>query len=129
MKEIDEIIQIQNEINKLQDRKNLLTKPKYTDFSYINELYKKYMRFQANKNLSHKGTYNACKFIYIVLYLYSPHTLAGGKTIPGIIKRLKECLDTSSGTMVSDYINRTRFFYKTYKEFRESIDELIKDVK
>ena len=62
------------------------------------------------------------KFIFIILFLYSPSTLAGGKMKNGLRNKLAEVLGVSAQTAISDNRNNLVFSYQLYKYFRQDVD-------
>ena len=62
------------------------------------------------------------KFIFIILFLYSPSALAGGKMKNGLRNKLAEVLGVSAQTAISDNRNNLVFSYQLYKYFRQDVD-------
>ena len=62
------------------------------------------------------------KFIFIILFLYSPSTLAGGKMKNGLRDKLAEVLGVNAQTTISNNRNNLVFSYQLYKYFRQDVD-------
>ena len=82
---------------------------------------------RQNPKADPKDTTNRKKFLYAILYVCSPATLAGDV----MRHKLRECVSSIIGctpTGVSRDYKTALFFYDTYKEFHESVDLIIKDM-
>ena len=58
----------------------------------------------------------------IILFLYSPSTLAGGKMKNGLRDKLAEVLGVNAQTTISNNCNNLVFSYQLYKYFRQDVD-------
>lgn len=64
------------------------------------------------------------KFIFIILYLFSPGTLAGGKIKAGLREEMSRVLGIQSKTVISNNLDDIMFLYRNYKDFREDTGHL-----
>ena len=66
--------------------------------------------------------------VFIILYLYSPMTLAGGKMKAGLREKLGNVLGIKEKTVVSNNINGIVFSYQLYKYFRQDIERIFSEI-
>ena len=77
--EIAEIKSIREQKSKLSEREKELTEPILTDLDMIGTLYRWFQEIISQKETFRLGNVTQRKkFIFIILFLYSPSTLAGG---------------------------------------------------
>ena len=76
--EIAEIKSIREQKSKLSEREKELTEPILTDLDMIGMLYRWFQEIISQKEIFRSGNVTQRKkFIFIILFLYSPSTLAG----------------------------------------------------
>ena len=91
--EIAEIKSIREHKSKLSEREKELTEPILTDLDMIGMLYRWFQEIISQKEIFRSGNVTQRKkFIFIILFLYSPSTLAGGKMKNGLRDKLAEVL-------------------------------------
>ena len=91
--EIAEIKSIREQKSKLSEREKELTEPILTDLDMIGMLYRWFQEIISQKEIFRSGNVTQRKkFIFIILFLYSPSTLAGGKMKNGLRDKLAEVL-------------------------------------
>ena len=121
--EIAEIKSIREQKSKLSEREKELTEPTLTDLNMIETLYGWFQEIISQKEMFRLGNVTQRKkFIFIILFLYSPSTLAGGKMKNGLRNKLAEVLGVSAQTAISDNLNYLVFSYQLYKYFRQDVD-------
>ena len=129
-----ELKSIREQKSKLSEREDELTKPTLTDLDMIGTLYKWFQEIISQKEMFKVGNVTQRKkFIFIILFLYSPSTLAGGKMKNGLRNKLAEVLEINAQTAISDNRNSLVLSYQLYKYFRQDVDwvftEIMKRVK
>ena len=88
--EIAEIKSIREQKSKLSAREKELTEPILTDLDMIGALYRWFQEIISQKETFRVGSVTQRKkFIFIILFLYSPSTLAGGKMKNGLRNKCK----------------------------------------
>lgn len=128
MNKVERLREIKTEINRLREEERELSIPIVANMGMIRNLYDIFtlsLKKQDAKADPH-DTGNRKKFLYLILYVCSPATLVGG----AIRHRLRECLTPIVGctpTGVTRDYKTALFFYETYKNFRDSVDLIIKD--
>lgn len=125
-KEFSSIIElraIREEKSRLSERENELARPMLTDldmipivFGWFKDLTKGLPK--RNKSILIK------EFIFIILFLYSPGTLAGGKMKGGVREVLGEVLGIVGKSSISDKIGIITFYWRTYKYFRQDLNAI-----
>jgi len=109
--------------------------PRMKDLSLIVAIHDRYVEIAAESGFKADGTSNNKQFLFIVLYLYSPASLLGGR----INKELRSSIATALGISASTALYKMRStsvsWYETYPEFRnecnlalEKIDAYLSDL-
>ena len=89
----------------------------------IGMLYRWFQEIISQKEIFRSGNVTQRKkFIFIILFLYSPSTLAGGKMKNGLRDKLAEVLGVNAQTTISNNRNNLVFSYQLYKYFRQDVD-------
>lgn len=83
------------------------------------ELYKKTIN-------SHMHVYNRKKFLFVILYIFSPGTLVGERMRTGLRTKLSELFDLSTSTPISDNCNGLLTQYQNYRDFRRDTNLLFR---
>lgn len=68
------------------------------------------------------------KFLFIVLFLYAPSFLAGGRMPNGIRAELANVFPDVSPCVISNNIADVSFIYQQYKYFRQDIEYLYNQI-
>lgn len=132
--EIAEIKLIREQKSRLSEREKELTEPTLTDLDMVKTLYELFKESLAGRDCSGRAesTTQRKKFIFIVLFLFSPSTLAGGRISNKIRKVLSEVIGCTP-SYISHNVENVIFFYQQYKDFRQDVDwvftEMMKRIK
>lgn len=125
LSKILEIKSIREQKSKLSKREKELTEPVLTDFGMIDTLYEWFQEIVIQKEKFKAGNVSQRKkFIFIIILLYSPGTLAGGRMKHGLRNKLAEVLGINARTTISDNRNDLVFSYRMYKYFRQDVDRI-----
>lgn len=129
MNRVEELRRIRSEIDNLRDDEKRLSVPLVMNMGIIRNLYDVYsMTLKSqNPNADPKDTNSRKKFLYAILYIFSPSTLVGDV----MRHKLRECVSRVIGctpTGVSRDYKTSLFFYATYKSFRDQVDVIIHDM-
>lgn len=91
------IKKIRIEKSELSEEENALTAPILKDKSLILEIYKIFVEVLNERGCPPNidSVTQRKKFIFIILYLFSPSSLAGGKWQQGYVRRCQRCLGFS----------------------------------
>lgn len=129
----DKIIRLKKiriEKSELSEEENTLTTPLLTDKSLISEIYKIFVDLLNEQGCPPNidSVTQRKKFIFIILYLYSPSSLAGGKTVCGVREEMSRVLGIHSKTTISDNCADVVFLYQNYGDFSADIEYLYTEI-
>ena len=123
----NKIIRLQNiriEKLKLLEEENILSTPLLTDKNLIYEIYKIFIELMNEQKLlpSIDNVIQRKKFIFIILFMFSPSALAGGKMIGKLREELSNVLQIHSKSTISDNCADITFLYQTYPDFSKDVE-------
>lgn len=121
---------VRNKMLELSCKMDELGEPMLDDLSFLPTIYETYLEFFRKRGWQDKANkvYHRQKLILIVLYLYSPRTLAGGKMRIGLRDKLSELFGLSAKTTISDNSAHAVHFYQHYRDFRRDVDLMLTDI-
>lgn len=127
---ISELKTIREQKSRLSERESELSSPILSDLELISELYKWFADILSNMDLPPclESVTQRKKFLFIILFLYSPSTLAGGKMLCGLRDKLCEVTNITSKSTISDNCADVVFMYQNYNNFRKDIDYLYTEI-
>ena len=126
---IFELKSIREQKYRLSERESEIAKPVLTDLGMIDTLYEWFKEIALEGKELPKGNVSQRKrFIFIILYLYSPTTLAGGKMRAGLREKLAEVFPIKEKSVVSNNTNNLVFSYQLYKYFRQDVERIYKEI-
>lgn len=126
IRKIEEIQEIRVQRSELERKETSLSAPLLIDFKLIGQLYTWFKEGLAERNCpsSVDSVLQRKKFLFIILYFYSPGTLAGGKMMKGLRDKLADVLEIHSRTTISDNCADVVFLYNRYKYFNNEVNDL-----
>lgn len=129
MNRVDELRRVRSEIEGLREEERRLSVPIAMNMGMISNLYEVFALSlkRQDPSASPADTNSRKKFLYAILYIFSPATLVGDV----MRHKLRECVSCVIGctpTGVSRDYKTGLFFYATYKQFRDDVDEIIRDM-
>lgn len=132
MKEFSQIIELKElreRKSRISEREYELSKPSLEDFDLINDIFRWFCEYEGTTGVPErrKGAEFRQRFVFIVLMLYSPSTLAGGKMKIGVRNKITEVAG-GTGTLISHSYKDVMFHYQTYKDYRHKIDAAYRHV-
>lgn len=127
---ISELKSIRTQRIRLFEREQELSKPILQDYKLISTIYEWFTEIlkeiqpgqRINKPIQRK------KFLFILVFLYSPATLAGDKMKQGLRDEIASVLNTNEKSIISKSLNNIVFYYQTYKYFRQDIEYLYTEI-
>ena len=127
-KEFSSIIElhaVREQKSRLTERETELMTPTLNDMSLIPMIFEWFCSLTGRCRVPErrKGVEFRQKFVFIILFLYSPSALAGGKMRIGLRNKITEVIG-GSGTLVSHSYSNLMFRYQMYKRFRDEIDSI-----
>lgn len=128
--EISELKSIRDQKSRLSEREAELSTPLLKDLSLIPKVYEWFNELSESRDCApRKGSVaQRKKLIFIVLAIYSPSTLAGGKMNDGIRTKIAELFNGCSPSNISHNLSDVTFQYQNYKDFRRDIDYLYSEI-
>lgn len=127
---IVELKSIREQKSRLSERENELSRPFLSDYSFIPTLYVWFKEILANRDCppNPESVNQRKKFLFIILFLYSPSVLAGGKMPDGLREELCRTLGMNTGSTISKNCVDVVFLYQNYKYFRQDIEYLYAEI-
>lgn len=126
---VSELKSIREQKSILSEREQELVKPLLSDLSLVSVLYDWFkdilesMGFPPRVDSPHQRK----KFIFIILFLYSPSTLAGGRVSNKIREELSKVVSCYP-SYISHNIENVLFLFQQYKDFRQDIDYIYTEI-
>lgn len=112
------------EIYKMKDgllcKENELSKPILTDYSLLPRIYKFFSEECIQERML--SVMDRMKFIFIVLFLYAPNSLAGRKMPDGLRTALASLFPNLSPCVLSNNKKQAVFFYNIYNQYGKEMD-------
>lgn len=129
----DRIIRLKKiriEKSELSEEENIISTPLLSDKSLIYEIYKIFAEVLSERDCPPRieSVAQRKKFIFIILYLFSPSKLAGGKIIHGIREEMQKVLNIHSNSTISDNCDNVVFEYQNYPDFSRDIEYLYTEI-
>lgn len=126
---VAELKSIREQKSRLSEREQELSQPMLYDYSLIGEIYGWFKEILLGLALPPcvDSPTQRKKFIFIILFLYSPSTLAGGKMKVGLRDKIAE-VTGCTGSLISHNCEDVTFFYQQYKSHRQEIDYLYTEI-
>lgn len=123
---IAELKVIREQKSRLSERENELSTPALTDLSLIPKIYEWFCEIVAERDCppNPRSVTQRKKFLFIILFLFAPSVLAGGRLPNGIRTELAKVFPHLSPSSISHNIEGVVFLYQNYKDFRHDIDRV-----
>lgn len=127
---IAELKSIREQKSRISEREAELSRPVLQNVALIADIYGWFkellsgMDFQPNT----ESVMQRKKFLFIVLFLFAPSVLAGGRLPNGIRAELTKVFPNVSPCVISNNIADVSFIYQNYKDFRQDIDYLYTEI-
>lgn len=121
---IVELKAIREQKSRLSEREQELSASMLTDFALIPEIYSwfKEILSQSDCPPNFESVTQRKKFLFIVLFLFAPSVLAGGRLPNGIRAEIAGVFPDVSPCVISNNIADVSFIYQQYKDFRQDIE-------
>lgn len=116
--------------SELTEEENNKSCPVLTDIHLIPMLYEWFKDILANMDFPplSDSVRQRKKFLFIILFLYSPGTLAGGKTPNGLRLALCQIFPDIKPCVISNNIKDVSFIYQIYDEDKSNIDNIYTEI-
>lgn len=103
----------------LSEEERVLSSPMISDLSQVSRVVGYCREAYGDKPLKVVSR----PFLFVVLFIFSPKTLSGGKMVSGLRDKLAECLNTTASN-ISHYSANLMFYYQMYKDFANEVNNL-----
>lgn len=110
----------------LSEKEMSLSDPYMTDRNFIKHIYEIFIEILNERDCNPRidSVIQRKKFIFIVLYLYAPSVLAGGKMPKGLREDICKALNFHSVSTISDNCSDVVFLFQNYGDFSRDVLEL-----
>lgn len=127
---IMELKSIREQKSRLSEREQELSLPILTDLSLIPEIYDWFKEVLSGMDCppNPESVTQRKKFLFIVLFLFAPSVLAGGRLPNGIRAEISGVFPDVSPCVISNNIADVSFIYQQYKDFRQDIEFIYNQV-
>lgn len=127
---IVELKRIRELKKELCEKEEDLSSPMLKDVNLIPEIYGWFMDIYDAKHLSLNvnSVLQRKEFLFIVLLLYSPKTLAGGRMSSGLRKEISKIYPNILPCVISNNISNLYLIYKQYKDTRLEIEDIYNEI-
>lgn len=127
---IMELKAIREQKSRLSEREQELSSALLQDTSLIPEIYSwfKDIISETDSPSNPDGVMQRKKFLFIVLFLYTPSSLAGGRLPNGIRAEIAKVFPDVSPCVISNNIADVSFIYQQYKDFRKDIEYIFSNI-
>lgn len=121
---IMELKAIREQKSRLSEREQELSSPILADYSLIPEIYVWFKEILAERPCppNPENVTQRKKFLFIVLFLFAPSVLAGGRIPNGIRAEISHVFPDVSPCVISNNIADVSFIYQNYKDFRLDVE-------
>lgn len=126
---IGELLSIHIQKSELEKKEIELTTPLLTDKEYIFQIFEWFCELSGCDGcVCDLDTDNKMKFLFIILFLYSPSCFTGRRIVNGIRDILTELFGYKSSSGVSNHLKSIVHTYNTYRTFREEVIVLYTEI-
>lgn len=126
---IAEIKNIREQKSRLSEREAELVSPILTNLESIPYIYELFKNIVRTMNIPPREKIIQRKeFLFIILFLFVPSVLAGGRIPNGVRKSLEHVFPKVKPCTISNNIADVFFWYQQYKYFRSDINIIYKEM-
>lgn len=126
---IAEIKNIREQKSRLSEREAELVSPILTNLESIPYIYELFKNIVRTMNIPPREKIIQRKeFLFIILFLFAPSVLAGGRIPNGVRKSLEHVFPKVKPCTISNNIADVFFLYQQYKYFRSDINIIYKEM-
>ena len=126
---ISELKHIREQKSRLSEREAELVSPILTNLECIPYIYELFKNIVRTMNIPlREEIIQRKEFLFIVLFLFVPSVLAGGRIPNGVRKALEHVFPKVKPCTISNTIADVFFLYQQYKYFRSDIEIIYKEM-
>ena len=120
---------IREQKSRLSEREAELVSPILTNLESIPYIYELFKNIVRTMNIpSREKIIQRKEFLFIILFLFVPSVLAGGRIPNGVRKSLEHVFPKVKPCTISNNIADVFFLYQQYKYFRSDINIIYKEM-
>lgn len=130
-KKIAELQSVYTEKCELKNKEGELSEPLLTDLQYVPMIFSWFCQLSGVSS-SANGKLNRDQkkqFLFIILFLYSPAALAGGRITARVRCAVAKVLQYKAQSGVSNQLETTVSLYYQYKDFKDQVDYLYTEIR
>lgn len=123
---IVELKQIREQKSRLTERERELSEPILFDVTLIPAIHKCFLGILAERTCppNPESVMVRKKFLFIILFLFAPSVLAGGRLPNGLRAEICKIFPNKRPSSISNNIADIAFIYQRYKDFRVDVDSV-----
>ena len=127
---IAEIKSIREQKSRISERENELSRPMLQNEELISAIYGWFREILSEMALEPniESVTQRTKFLFIILFLFAPSVLAGGRLPNGVRAELSKVFPEISPCVISNNIADVSFIYQNYKDLRHDIEYLYNQI-
>ena len=127
---VSELKAIREQKSRLSERENELSAPVLSDLELIPVIYEWFKEVLSEMAFPPQveSITQRKKFLFIVLFLFSPSVLAGGRMPNGVRKSLEEVFPNVKPCTISNNLADVVFLYQQYKDVRQDIEYIYTEI-
>lgn len=127
---IAELKSIREQKSRISERETELSRPILRKVELISEIYIWFKEILSEITLEPniESVTQRKKFLFIILFLFAPSVLAGGRLPNGVRAELSKVFPDISPCVISNNISDVSFIYQNYKDFRKDIDFIYTEI-
>lgn len=130
--DFEKIIQLKRlrvEKSCLSEKEMKLSTPIYTDRRLIDTFHSRFTQLMQDKGIyNHSSVSQRQKFLIVIMFLFSPSTLAGGKMPKGLRDYICKVMGLKSASAISHDLDNVVFLYQNYTDFRDDVNEIFRAI-
>lgn len=115
---------IYNKIGEMQASLAEISEPILSDYSLLPMMYDAFAEVFYKRGCPENATkvYHRKKLLLIIVSLYSPMALVGGRLRVGLRSQIAKLFNLNSETSISDNVSSVINDYNIYRDFRRDVD-------
>ena len=120
---VKELSRIYDNMDDLEKKEEVFSEPLYTDLSKIDAMYDVFRSVYCKSKMT---VYDRKKFLFVVVLLYCPKTLAGKKMKSGLREKMADVLNIKARTALSDNVKDLVKIYDSDSDFKKDVSRAYK---
>ena len=124
---LSRLMQVMREKAYIENEEKALSAPMVEDLDFLGNIYDIFSvsLLEVNPNAHPDSFKSRKKFLFVVLYVFSPSTLVGKKLRAGIRNKVSDVLGYVGPNNVSHLAEDLLFLYSNYQVFKRDVDYIL----